>query len=56
VLVGGEIVGTWRRAEGNITIGPWRRLTRAERYALEAEAESLPLPSLPGLIRVDWDD
>jgi hypothetical protein len=56
VLLGGEIVGTWRRAEGDITIGPWRRLTRAERDALEAEAESLPLPGLRGLIRVHVDD
>jgi hypothetical protein len=56
VLLGGEIVGTWRRAEGDITIGPWRRLRRSERDALEAEAESLPLPGLQGLIRVHWDD
>jgi hypothetical protein len=56
VLLGGETVGTWRRAEGDITIGPWRRLTRAERDALEAEAESLPLPGLQGRIRVHWDD
>jgi hypothetical protein len=48
VLVGGEIVGTWRRAEGDIMIKPWRRLTREERDALAAEAESLPLPGLQG--------
>ena len=56
VLIGGEIIGTWRRAEGDITIGPWRRLTRTERDALEAEAESLPLPGLQGLIRMNLDD
>jgi hypothetical protein len=55
VLVGGEIVGTWRRAEGDLTINPWRRLTRKERDALGAEAESLPLPGLQGRIRVSWD-
>ena len=55
VLVGGEIVGTWRRADRDITISAWRRLTREERGALEAEAESLPLPGLQGRIRVNWD-
>lgn len=56
VLVRGEIVGTWRRAKGDVTIAPWRRLTRTERDALVAEAESLPLPDLQRLIRVRWDD
>jgi len=55
VLLGGEIVGTWRRAERDITIQPWRRLMREERGALAAEAESLPLPGLQGLIRVHLD-
>jgi hypothetical protein len=44
VLVGGEIVGTWRRAGADVTIQSWRRLARDERAAIEAEAESLPLP------------
>jgi hypothetical protein len=56
VLSGGEIVGTWRRSERDITLQPWRRLTRRERDALAAEAESLPLPGLQGLIRVHLDD
>jgi hypothetical protein len=56
VLLGGEIVGTWRRADRDITIGSWRRLTRTDRDALGAEAESLPLPGLPGRIRVRWYD
>lgn len=55
VLVGGEIVGTWRRAEADITITAWRRLTRAERDALQSEGESLPLPFLQGRIRVHLD-
>jgi winged helix DNA-binding protein len=55
LLVGGEIVGTWRRAERDITIQPWRRLTRKERDALGAEAESLPLPGVQGRIRVHLD-
>ncbi len=56
VLVAGEIVGTWRRADANVSIRPWRRLTRPERDAVEAEAASLPLPELRGPIRVGWED
>jgi winged helix DNA-binding protein len=55
VLVGGEIVGTWRRAKADLSIQPWRRLTRAERDAVEAEAHSLPLPGIEGQITVRWD-
>jgi hypothetical protein len=56
VLVGGEVVGTWRRAHDRMTIGAWRRLTRAERAGVEAEARSLPLPGIDGEIRVGWED
>jgi DNA glycosylase AlkZ-like len=56
VLVAGEIVGTWRRAQADVSIQPWRRLSRAERDAVEVEAESLPLPGLAGRIVVRWDD
>jgi hypothetical protein len=52
VLVAGEVVGTWRRAQANLTIQPWRRLTPAERGAVKAEAESLPLPGIEGQIAV----
>lgn len=55
-MVGGEIVGTWRRALGIVTIQTWRRLTRAERDAVTAEAVSLPLPGIRGSIVVRWDD
>lgn len=44
VLVGAEIAGVWRRAGGKISIDLWRRLSRAEWAAVEAEALSLPLP------------
>jgi Winged helix DNA-binding domain len=56
VLVSGEIVGAWRRAQARLSIEPWRRLTRAERDAVEAEAQSLPLPGIEGQITVRWDD
>ena len=54
VLVRGEIVGTWRRADAELTIQPWRRLSREERDAVEAEAEALPLPGVRAPIRVRW--
>jgi hypothetical protein len=56
LLVDGEVVGTWRRAHATLTVHPWRRLSRAARDAVEAEAESLPLPGISGQIVVRWDD
>ena len=56
LLVGGNPVGTWRRADALVTIQPWRRLTRAVRGAVEAEAAGLPLPGLVGQIRIRWDE
>jgi Winged helix DNA-binding domain len=55
VLVDGEIVGTWRRAKAELSVRSWRRLTRAERDAVEAEARSLPLPRVETEIAVRWD-
>jgi hypothetical protein len=54
VLVAGEIAGSWRRAQGNVSVRAWRRLTRAERDAVEAEAHSLPLPGIEGQINLRW--
>jgi DNA glycosylase AlkZ-like len=56
VLVAGEMVGTWRRAESEVTVQSWRGLSPKERDAVEAEAESLPLPGFRGRLRVGWDD
>jgi hypothetical protein len=55
LLLAGEIAGTWRRAQGKLTVQPWRRLTRAERAGVEAEAESLPLPGLESRATVTWE-
>ena len=55
VLVDGEVVGTWRRADAAMTIQPWRPLSGGERDAVAAEATSLPLPGLQGRIVVRWD-
>ena len=54
LLVGGDIVGTWRRADANVSIHPWQRLSANERAAAEAEAASLPLSGLGRAIRVSW--
>ena len=56
VLVDGEIVGTWRRAERVMTVQPWERLSPAARDAVVAEAESLPLPGIEGRVAVRWDE
>jgi hypothetical protein len=55
VLVEGEVAGTWRRAGAVVTIQTWRRLPPAAREAVEAEAQSFPLPGVPGPIRVRWE-
>ena len=55
VLLHGEVAGTWRRAGAVVTVQPWRRLSRDERAAVEAEAASLPLPDLGGGIRASWE-
>jgi hypothetical protein len=54
LLVDGEVAGTWRRANAVITVEPWRPLTGAERDAVTAEAQSLPIPGLKGPLVVRW--
>src|SRR5262249_47010351 len=56
LLVDGEISGTWRRAGPALTLQPWRRLSPAERDAVTAEAESLPLSAAGTPVTVRWDD
>jgi hypothetical protein len=55
VLLDGEIVGTWRRAREAATVSVWRRLTAAQRTAIEEEAASMPLPDLASAVRVSWE-
>jgi hypothetical protein len=55
VLVQGEIAGVWRRAAAEISIDSWRRFSPVEREAVEAEALSLPLPSLNGPVKITWN-
>jgi hypothetical protein len=54
LLVEGEIRGTWRRAHHTVRIDAWARLSRRVRDAIEAEANSLPLP-VDRPIEVAWN-
>jgi DNA glycosylase AlkZ-like len=56
VLIGGELAGTWRRADATVTVRPWRRLSPAERDAVAAEALGLPLPGITRPIVSRWED
>jgi hypothetical protein len=55
LLIGGEIAGIWRRGGAVMTAEPWRQLSPAERDAVTAEAESLPLPGTGRPITVRWE-
>jgi len=55
LLLGGEIRGTWRRANEIVTVQAWGRTSRAERAAIEAEAAGLPLPGVEGRIVVRYE-
>jgi hypothetical protein len=56
LLVDGNIVGTWRRANRVVSIEPWVRLSTRARDAVVEEAGSLPLPGLEGRTVVRWSD
>jgi hypothetical protein len=56
VMVGGEIVGTWRRAGAVVTIQTWQRLSATASDAVQREAELLPLPELHGQVRARLED
>jgi hypothetical protein len=55
LLVGGVIAGTWRRAGATVAVETWRRLSSAERHAVEAEAAPLPLQGLTRGIVTRWE-
>jgi hypothetical protein len=55
LLVEGETIGTWRRAEHVVTIRLWQSLSREQREAVEAEACSLPLPGINRPMDIHWD-
>ncbi len=53
VLVGGEIVGTWRRTKGKVKVFPWRKLSKRVMETIEAEAASMPLDDE---VTVRWEE
>ncbi len=53
VLADGEIVGTWRRTRGKLTVFPWGELTKRMVDAIETEAMTLPLTDE---ITVSWGE
>lgn len=55
VLVGGEVVGTWRRSVETVTVTPWTALGADVRTAVEQEAASLPLPGPRRPVELRWD-
>jgi hypothetical protein len=55
LLVDGEIVGTWRRAKRSLTIETWKKLAKAAREAVVAEADTLPLPDPGRGMTVHWN-
>lgn len=54
LLVDGEIVGVWRRAQHVVPVQVWTPLSAARRGAVEAEAAGLPLPGVDRDIVVRW--
>ena len=55
LLVDGETVGTWRRAEHVLRIQLWQQLSPAQRNAVEEEASSLPLPGINRPMEIQWE-
>ena len=56
LLVGGEIVGTWRRSQNKLAIDTWRRLTREEKASVDAEGSTLPIPGIKGAMSISYTD
>lgn len=55
VLVDGDVVGTWRRADQTVTVSLWRPLAVGLRDIVEQEASGLPVPRTGGAPRVRWE-
>jgi len=54
LLLDGDVAGIWRRAEHVVQVDAWRRLSGAEKAAVEAEASKMPLSNLTRPIAVRW--
>ena len=56
LLIGGEIIGTWRRSQNKLAIDTWRRLSREERAAVDAEASTLPIPGIKDTMSISFTE
>lgn len=56
VVVGSDVVGTWRRADRTVTVSLWEQLPPGTRDEIEAEAAALPVPGAGRGVRVLWQD
>lgn len=56
LLVDGDVVGTWRRAQHVVTARAWEPLDATRREAVEAEAAALPLPGVERDVVVRWEE
>ena len=51
LLVNGELVGTWRRQMGRVTVRAWRSLEPEVKEAVEEEVSSMPIESATKEVR-----
>ncbi len=51
LLVYGEIVGTWRRQIGRVTIRAWRRISSEVKEVVETEVDAMPIESIKKEVR-----
>ena len=52
IVIGGEVVGTWRRQGGRVEISAWHRIDTEYQFAAEAIADAWPLGGEEA--RVSW--
>lgn len=55
LLIGDEIVGTWRRGGAVASVTTWRKLSKSELESVESEVHALPLPGLAGTMRLELE-
>jgi len=56
LLVNGELVGTWRRQLGRVTVRAWRPLEPEVTEAVEDEVSSMPIESATKEVRWSTGD
>src|SRR6267143_2766163 len=56
LLVNGEVVGTWRRQAGRVTLRAWRKLGPYVKEAVEAEVSGMPIESARKEVRWSTGD